>query len=130
MKDAITGLMFFYIVCFQIFFFSLKKKKKFKFFNYFLHWHDKSWFLWQYFFTIKSNEKKNYQLGKKNPHLTDRRIFSIFSGSAPDDNIHIQGFGNSTLNNFWYFRQKSTHLTPTQFQNLNWKLLASVGQRV
>ena len=134
MKDAITGLMFFYIVCFQIFFFSLKKKKKFKFFNYFLHWRDKSWFLWQYFFTIKSNERKKFQIGisyfpkfKKKTHLTDQRIFSIFSGSAPDDNIHIQGFGNSTLNNFWYFRQKSTHLTHTQFQNLNWKLLASVG---
>ena len=37
---------------------------------------------------------------KKKLHLTDRRIFSIFSGSAPDDNIHIQGFGNSTLNNY------------------------------
>ena len=63
MKDAITGLMFFYIVCFQIFFFSLKKKKKFKFYNYFLHWRDKSWFLWQYFFTIKSNERKKFQIG-------------------------------------------------------------------
>ena len=37
---------------------------------------------------------------KKKLHLTDRHIFSIFSGSAPDDNIHIQGFGNSTLNNY------------------------------
>ena len=93
MKDAITGLMFFYIVCFQIFFFSLKKKEKLIFVAVFFH--------------NQVKRTKKFQIGityfpklKKKLHLTDRRIFSIFSGSAPDDNIHIQGFGNSTLNNY------------------------------
>ena len=138
MKDAITGLMFFYIVCFQIFFFSLKKKE-IQIFQLFstLTW-QKLIFVAVFFHNQVKLTKKNsgtkLQIGisyfpkfKKKTHLTDRRMFSIFSGSAPDDNIHIQGFGNSTLNNYWYFRQKSTHLTHTQFQNLNWKLLASVG---
>ena len=128
MKDAITGLMFFYIVCFQIFFFSLKKKRNSNFTTIFYTDVTKVDFCGS-IFSQSSQTKKKLPIRKKKPHLTDRRIFSIFSGSAPDDNIHIQGFGNSTLNNFWYFRQKSTHLTPTQFQNLNWKLLASVGQR-
>ena len=89
MKDAITGLMFFYIVCFQIFFFSLKKKKR------------NSNFTTIFYTDVTKVDfcgRKN--LKKKKRHWTDRRIFSIFSGSAPDDNIHIQGFGNSTLNNF------------------------------
>ena len=137
MKDAITGLMFFYIVCFQIFFFSLKKKRNSNFTTIFYTEVTKVDFCGSIFSQSSQTNEKNSKLGisyfpkfkKRKPHLTDRHIFSIFSGSAPDDNIHIQGFGNSTLNNFWYFRQKSTHLTPTQFQNLNWKLLASVGQR-
>ena len=99
MKDAITGLMFFYIVCFQIFFFSLKKKRNSNFTTIFYTDVTKVDFCGS-IFSQSSQTKKNYQLGKKKPHLTDRRIFSIFSGSAPDDNIHIQGFGNSTLNNF------------------------------